>query len=173
MPSRPFRLHAVAAVLLAATATSQARACVHGELEAGGLVYPAKAFEVGQTKCPRAEDLARPSREQRIALERKQAAAEELTRQAAQGHVVHRLSDDQCTNLILRVPGYATAYPLVPTWPGPGSPNPWNPYLTAQENWCIGLMQSHTSPADNQFPGLLPSGWHAVPIGNGSWQITR
>jgi hypothetical protein len=151
---------------LAAVHAGSAYACVEPELQGGSIVYP----ELGP-ECPASDAYKRPSREQRIEQERQAAVADVQRRTVQQGNKVHRVSDDACENLLLRVPQPATS-DLAPPWVT-GQPSPYNQYLTPQENWCMALGRSHESPANNQFPGMLPDGWHAVPLGNGSWQINH
>ena len=93
-----------------------------------------------------------------------------VERETAQGNRTRRMSLDQCERLLLRVPGEAA--PLGPNWK-PGEQSPANPYYTPQENTCMALSRDQDGPADNTFPGWLPRGATAVPLGGGAWQISR
>lgn len=155
----------ILAAPLAAFTTAKASACVHGERTANGIVY----HEVGP-RCPNDDPWSRPTMEQRQAAERQQAAEAEARRAAQQGRAVRRLSDDQCSALIRPLSHGVAA--MGPTWVA-GQPSRDNHYMTPQENWCMAQARSHSAPADNVFPGLLPDGYHADYLGIGHWRISR
>jgi hypothetical protein len=152
--------------LTAAASLSPASAeCVRGEVEAGAVVLP-----WGGHQCPGDDPWSRPTKEQRLAAERQAAAVSVQERQARQGRGVRRMSDDQCYALLRGVPNDVAV--MGSPW-HPGEPSPDNPYMTAQENWCMALGRGQTSVADHPFPGFLPDGYHATYLGNGHWRISR
>jgi hypothetical protein len=113
----------------------------------------------------------RPTKAQQAEIERGFAVSE-AERAVKQGHIVRRLSDDQCIKLTVaqEKPGSPSPYAQGGLWRA-GEPSIYNRFLTPQENYCIELSRSHVSQADNRFPGMLPEGAYAVPLGNGAWLI--
>lgn len=113
----------------------------------------------------------RPTKAQQADIERGLAVSE-AEREVKQGHIVRRLSDDQCIKLTVALdkPGSPSPYAVGGLWRA-GEPSNYNRFLTPQENYCIELSRSHISPADNSFPGMLPEGAYAAPLGNGAWII--
>lgn len=97
------------------------------------------------------------------------ALTDERSREAKQGSTVRRLSITQCQRVTLSATANAnpSPYALGPNWRS----GEYNKYLTPQENYCIAEARSHISPANNRFPGMLPEGVTATPLGNGGWWL--